>query len=239
MVKKRIDMGKNLVLWVLLALLALTLGILLLLPESGTIFGLESDHFGHLSYLAIVALLIASSFRLRGLRFSTFVRDIGIWLLVGLLLVGGYAFKNDISALWQRIVATLVPGHPASLNTNLVQITRNQAGEFRIKAWVNSQPVEVLFDTGASAVVLTYEDAIRAGFQPERLIFATTVETANGKTTAAPVIIETIRIGAINHQNIRALIAQKSDLKTSLLGMTFMQKLTSFSVEGNILELRN
>jgi len=239
MVKKRIDMGKNLVLWVLLALLALTLGILLLLPESGTIFGLESDQFGHLSYLAIVALLIASSYRLRGLRFSTFVRDIGIWLLVGLLLVGGYAFKNDISALWQRIVATLVPGHPASLNTNLVQITRNQAGEFRIKAWVNSQPVEVLFDTGASAVVLTYEDAIRAGFQPERLIFATTVETANGKTTAAPVIIETIRIGAINHQNIRALIAQKSDLKTSLLGMTFMQKLTSFSVEGNILELRN
>ncbi|MEP6356911.1 MAG: TIGR02281 family clan AA aspartic protease [Hyphomicrobiales bacterium] len=223
----------------LLGLLALTLVILLVLPEGSTVLGLEDEQFANISYLTIIGLLIASGFTLRGLKFSKVLRDIGIWLLAGLLLIGGYTFKDDLKPIWQRITASLNPGQPVSLDDNRVQIARGKSGDFIVKAVVNAQDIDFLFDTGANAVVLTYDDAIRAGFTPDRLNFSVSVDTANGRTTAAPIRIGSIQIGSIVRKNIRGLIANKQDLKSSLLGMTFMNELTGFSVAGDTLEFRD
>ncbi|MEP3525363.1 MAG: TIGR02281 family clan AA aspartic protease [Hyphomicrobiales bacterium] len=223
----------------LLGLLALTLVILLVLPEGSTVLGLEDEQFANISYLTILGLLIASGFTLRGLKFSKVLRDIGIWLLAGLLLIGGYTFKDDLKPIWQRITASLNPGQPVSLDDNRVQIARGKSGDFIVKAMVNAQDINFLFDTGANAVVLTYDDAIRAGFTPDRLNFSVSVDTANGRTTAAPIRIGSIQIGSIVRKNIRGLIANKQDLKSSLLGMTFMNELTGFSVTGDTLEFRD
>ncbi|MEP2943222.1 MAG: TIGR02281 family clan AA aspartic protease [Hyphomicrobiales bacterium] len=223
----------------LLGLLALTLVILLVLPEGSTVLGLEDEQFANISYLTILGLLIASGFTLRGLKFSKVLRDIGIWLLAGLLLIGGYTFKDDLKPIWQRITASLNPGQPISLDDNRVQIARGKSGDFIVKAMVNAQDINFLFDTGANAVVLTYDDAIRAGFTPDRLNFSVSVDTANGRTTAAPIRIGSIQIGSIVRKNIRGLIANKQDLKSSLLGMTFMNELTGFSVTGDTLEFRD
>lgn len=219
--------------------MALTLVILLVLPNGSTVFGLKDQQFANLSYLAILGLLIASGFTLRGLKFSKVLRDIGIWLLAGLLLIAGYTFKDDLKPVWQRITASLNPGQPVILDDNRVQIARGKSGDFIVKAMVNAQDIDFLFDTGANAVVLTYDDAIRAGFTPDRLNFSVSVDTANGQTTAAPIRIGSIQIGSIVRKNVRGLIANKQDLKSSLLGMTFMNELTGFSVAGDTLELRD
>ena len=227
------------ILWILLGLLALTLAILLLRPEGSTIFGLEDDQFANVSYLAILGLLVASGFTLRGVKFSKVIRDISIWLIAGLLLITGYTFKDDLKPVWQRITASLNPGQPVNLDDNRVQIARGKSGDFIVKAVVNAQDINFLFDTGANAVVLTYDDAIRAGFTPDRLNFSVSVDTANGRTTAAPIRIGKIQIGSIVRNNVRGLIANKEDLRSSLLGMTFMNELSGFSVSGDKLELRD
>ena len=49
----------------------------------------------------------------------------------------------------------------------------------------------MIFDTGASSVVLTQEAAKAAGLPLEVLSYSVTVETANGRTRAAPVTLQT------------------------------------------------
>lgn len=232
-------MRSGLLFWILLGLLALTIIILLILPQGSTVFGLEDDEFANISYLAIIGLLIASGLSLRGLKLTKVIRDIGIWLLAGLILIAGYTLKDDFKPLWQRIIASLNPGQPISLANNRVQIIRDNTGDFTITASVNAQDINFIFDTGANTVVLTYDDAIRAGFTPQRLNFNVLVDTANGQTTAAPIRIGKIQIGSIVRENIRGLIANKEDLRSSLLGMTFMNELTGFSVSGDTLELQD
>lgn len=232
-------MRGSLLLWILLGLLAATLGALLFVGDDSQIFGLEKDQFAQFGYLAVLALALTSAFTFRRISASRTIRDMAIWVALVLVLVLGYSLKDDLAPLLSRVQAALVPGTPAILSDDRVQISRAQSGDFQVKSKVNDADVTFIFDTGASAVVLTYADAKRAGFLPERLQFSVTVDTANGQTTATPVRIGRIQIGPIIRENVRGLIANQGDLKTSLLGMTFMNELSAFSVRGDTLELQN
>ena len=96
----------------------------------------------------------------------------------------------------------------------------------------------MVLDTGASAVVLTQEAAKAAGLPLEVLNYTVTVDTANGRTRAAPVTLDRIAIGGIIERAVPALIAQPGQLRTSLLGMSFLNRLESWEVRGDKLLLR-
>ena len=93
-------------------------------------------------------------------------------------------------------------------------------------------------DTGASNVLLTWEDARSVGFNNQELQFITKVSTANGVAYAAPVTIDSIAIGDIVAHNVRALVAQQGAVQISLLGMSFLEELNSYESRQNILTLR-
>ncbi|MEO1066136.1 MAG: TIGR02281 family clan AA aspartic protease [Pseudomonadota bacterium] len=224
---------------VFLGLIAITLVVLLAFGRDGEVFGLDADTFANMSYLAIVGLLVASAFTFRGQRLGNLVRDAAIWGGIILVLVAGYAFKDEVSKVWQQAYAGLVPGSPVSLDNGTVRILRNSRDDFTVKARVNDAPVDFIFDTGASAVVLTFDDARRAGYLPERMAFTVSVQTANGRTTASPVTIDSLSVGSIERRNIPGLVARENDLTVSLLGRTFLDELSSFTVGGDTLELRD
>lgn len=92
-------------------------------------------------------------------------------------------------------------------------------------------------DTGASAVVLTYDDAAAADIDVNRLSYSLSVETANGSTNVAPVVIDHLQIGNIERDNVRALVSRPGDLSGSLLGMSFLDRLSGYSVRGDTLIL--
>ena len=64
------------------------------------------------------------------------------------------------------------------------------------------------------------------------------VDTANGRTRAAPVTLDRIAVGGIVERAVPALIAQPGQLKTSLLGMSFLNRLESWEVRGDRLMMR-
>jgi aspartyl protease family protein len=64
------------------------------------------------------------------------------------------------------------------------------------------------------------------------------VDTANGRTRAAPVTLDRLAIGNIVERSVPALIAQPGQLKTNLLGMSFLNRLESWEVRGDKLLLR-
>jgi aspartyl protease family protein len=95
-----------------------------------------------------------------------------------------------------------------------------------------------VLDSGASAVVLTQDAAKAAGLPLELLAYNVNVDTANGRTRAASVMLDRLAVGTIVERGVPALIAQPGQLKTSLLGMSFLNRLQSWEVRGDRLLLR-
>jgi len=86
--------------------------------------------------------------------------------------------------------------------------------------------------------VLTQEAAKTAGLPLEVLTYTVTVETANGRARAAAVTLDRVAVGDIVERAVPALIAQPGQLKTSLLGMSFLNRLESWEVRGDKLVMR-
>ena len=118
-----------------------------------------------------------------------------------------------------------------------VRLRADANGHFVFKAAVNERLANFVADTGATYVVLTYDDAQRLGLSPHSLDFSAPVQTANGITHVAPVTLDRVRVEDITVRNVPAAVAEKGMLTTNLLGMSFLRQLKSFHIEGNELVL--
>ena len=107
-----------------------------------------------------------------------------------------------------------------------VELRAGQNGHFTTSASVNGRPIDVMVDTGASIVALTAEDADRAGIFVRANDFTGRVSTANGVARVAPVMIDSITIGDITVRNVKGVVAESGNLQTTLLGMSFLGKLS-------------
>jgi aspartyl protease family protein len=160
-----------------------------------------------------------------------------VWAAIGVALLVGYTYRSDLRAIADRVTAEVVPGWAAQKG-NVVEIARGRGGDFSVRAQVNGARVSMVLDSGASSVVLTQEAAKAVGLPLEVLQYTANVETANGRTRAAPVTLDRITIGNIVERSVPALIAQPGALRTNLLGMSFLNRLESWEVRGDKLLLR-
>ena len=95
-----------------------------------------------------------------------------------------------------------------------------------------------MIDTGASMVLIPFEQAAAIGINPDTLDYSMPVTTANGRSSVAPVQLSSIKIGPIAVFDVPAAIAQPGLLKTGLLGMSFLDQLEETSFQGDRLFLR-
>ena len=134
------------------------------------------------------------------------------------------------------MLVVLVPGHVVSHGRS-VEVGRSNGGDFSITAQINGARVAMVLDTGASSVVLTRDDAKAAGLPLEVLKYTVNIDTANGRARAAPVTLDRVAVGGLVERSVEALVAQPGQLKTSLLGMSFLNRLQSWQVSGDRLVL--
>jgi aspartyl protease family protein len=120
----------------------------------------------------------------------------------------------------------------------VVEIARVGGGNFPVVAQVNGAHVTMMLDTGASSIVLTQEAAKAAGLPLEVLSYTVNVDTANGRARAAPVTLDSVAVGNIVERSVPALIAQPGQLRTNLLGMSFLNRLEGWEVRGDKLMMR-
>jgi aspartyl protease family protein len=187
----------------------------------------------------IMALALAgmAALALFGQRFSNALQSAIVWALIALILVLGYAYRFELRDVADRVLAQLVPGRAATRGRT-VEIARGAGGSFSVVTQVNGARIAMVLDTGASAVVLSPEAAKAAGLPLEVLNYSVHVDTANGRTRAAPVTLDRLSIGGITERSVPALIAQPGQLRTNLLGMSFLNRLESWEVRGDRLLLR-
>lgn len=168
------------------------------------------------------------------------ILQMGVWVAIILLLVLGYSFQPEFSAMMTvvkaRLTGALIPGQAQEQQDGSVVFARANDGHFHVEALVDGIRINFLVDTGASGIMLSPADARRLGFDPAQLDYSIATSTANGNGRAARVSLSSIAIGPIQRAAMTALVNQ-ADMDGSLLGMTFLDSLGSFTVEGDKLVL--
>jgi aspartyl protease family protein len=230
---------RRVLLWLLLV--CLTLAVLVAASrDSESLLGrLSSEDFASLivkiGALVLIGGAVLAVFRD---RFSHALESALIWVVIGLLLVLGYTYRFDLRDIGDRVLAELMPGRAISRGVRTVELVRGNTGDFQIATEVNGRVMSMVLDTGASTVVLTNDAAKAAGLPLEMIKYTVNVDTANGRARAAAVTLDRIAIGGIVERSVPALVAQPGQLRTNLLGMSFLNRLQSWEVRGDRLVMR-
>jgi aspartyl protease family protein len=111
-------------------------------------------------------------------------------------------------------------------------------GHFLAPAFMNGIQIQTVVDTGASVIALSLEDAARAGIFPNAGDFKVSLATANGALAAAPVTLREVRLGGIVQRDVEAVVLPAGKLKVSLLGMSFLRRLSTIQVSKGSLLLK-
>lgn len=222
------------------AVLVAAVAALFLSPRGAPIFGLEPGQFAAVAggVALLLGMLIGGARRAGAANVARLVISAATWAMLFVSLTGLYAYRFELSDVADRVMAEIAPGEPTVGRGGEVIVNRRLGGEFVVKARVNDKPVAFLFDTGASMVVLAAEDAARIGLDTRALAYDVDVVTANGAARAAPTRLERIAVGPIQLRNVRALVARPGAMSESLLGMSFLENLQSYTVERGRLILR-
>jgi aspartyl protease family protein len=229
--------------WIALFILAFA-AMLLVSNDSGTIANLDTNTFGYLAFATALLVFLSGGVISRyGGQVGAMVRDLVTWAALGLALVALYSYRDDLLPIVGRLAGEIIPGSAMVVEESPngpaeVRIRKRLDGHFTAKVEVNGKSVSMIVDTGASTIVLRPEDAAKAGIDVSRLSFTVPVLTANGRTVAARVRLESVALGPLARQRVEALVAEPHALTQSLLGMSFLSRLRSYEFSGDFLTLR-
>ena len=224
-------------LWYLVAALAALVLLQVLFQRWPGSF--DSDGQGpRLAYLVALLVLVGGGLFARiARRPSAALQQAGLWVGIGLLIVLGYSYRTEFSLIAHRLSGDLVPASGQAVDGQQMRFTAEADGQFHVEATVGSTPMRFLVDTGASEVMLSPADARRLGYEPSTLAYTRVYQTANGTVRGAPVTIPEISIGPIRLTNVAASV-NEHETEGSLLGMSFLGRLSGYQVSGDTLTLR-
>lgn len=211
------------------AILAVAAAVVMLTPAETRTFGL--DHRALAGAATLSAMLIYLLSAARPSDIARVASSVAVWAAILVALTGVYAYRFEAADLFGRVASELLPSEPQVGRGGEVMISRRFSGEFAVAARVDGARVTFLFDTGASMVVLTAGDARKAGIDTRGLAFDVPVATANGPALAAETRLDEVAVGPIAMRNVPALVARPGALEESLLGMSFLERLKSYTVE--------
>ena len=221
--------------WLALILIIIMLagGLYALDQYNPTLFRSE-EGMRRLVYLVLLLIIIGPALFMG--RLSHNLRNMLVWAGMLVLLAVGYAFWHQGEVSSRAVTSELMPQRGTADTPSKASFVANRNGDFVVEALVQGEPVVFIVDTGASDVVLSPEDARRIGFKPDRLEYTQRYQTANGVIFGAPVKLDWMSVGGINLYDVRASVPD-SDLRYSLLGMSFLNRLGGFEVRDGVLTL--
>ncbi|ODT71294.1 MAG: hypothetical protein ABS75_08420 [Pelagibacterium sp. SCN 63-23] len=219
--------------------LVIAVGIALMInADAGSLIGLSQVQTAQLVPLVVILIVFAGGLFARRHRASELVGGLLLWVGIFAIAMVSYAYRDELMSVVGRVSSEMQPGVAlVDSDAGTATFRRGIGGHFEVRASLNGHSTPMVFDTGASAVVLTIEDAAAAGIDTSTLRYLVPVSTANGRGMAARITLDSIIVGGIERRNITAFVTEEGTLETSLLGMTYLETLSRYSVTQNSLEL--
>lgn len=226
-------------------------------------FSLDLDDLIQIISLSALALyFIVVLLRQLGMRkFLSMLGVYGVFIVVG---VGVYTYvKNPEGASFKNIYQELNPSagvmhkeevpalsipenaSPSTEKENVRVLRGNESlsfrksldGHFYLTIEVQGRPIRFLLDTGATRVVLSRSDAKKLGISPSERDYKYPAHTANGITYNAFITIPTMKLGPLTLHDVPAAVSKMDDM-SSILGMSFLDKIPSWTMKGDYLLIK-
>ncbi|HEV7228808.1 TIGR02281 family clan AA aspartic protease [Brevundimonas sp.] len=126
---------------------------------------------------------------------------------------------------------------PERSQASAAQVLRAPDGHWWADAVVDGRAVRLMVDTGATVVALTPQDARRLGLELAPGDFSDQITTAAGPARAARVRLASLSVGAVRVSDVDAVVVERG-LPHSLLGMSWLGRLSGFEASADALTLR-
>ena len=191
---------------------------------------MTGDNIASLIYLTLLGCAVGGWFFMSGRdNIGKTLQMAMIWGFIFLGVVAGYGLWNDV----QRQTAG---DQILQLGSGMISVPRQPDGHYYLTLALNGENIRMVVDTGATDMVLSLDDARRAGLDPESLNFIGTANTANGRVRTAPVRLDTVRLGDITDTDVFASV-NGGEMDGSLLGMGYLEKWGRIEISGGELRL--
>lgn len=191
---------------------------------------MSPDDTANLIYLSLLGAAIMLSYLVASrTNIGKTLQQAGIWALI---FIGVIA----VIGMWGDIKQTIQPRQTVMSDQSIV-LPRQADGHYYMTLTVNDVPVEFVVDTGASQVVLSREDAIAVGLEPDELNYLGRANTANGEVRTAAVRLGTVQLGDMTDTRVRAVV-NDGQMEGSLLGMTYLGRFDTITISNGELILK-
>ena len=148
----------------------------------------------------------------------------------------------DRARVPQRVIASAEMAEPTTTRSEPSSSAReiiepDRGGQYETELEIDGQRLPVMVDTGATFLTLSYEDAERLGIRLMPSDYTIRTSTANGASMVGKVQLSRVTLGSITVRDVPALVCGRGQLAQSLLGMSFLSRLSSLSVDRGRLAL--
>ncbi|MDJ0825768.1 MAG: TIGR02281 family clan AA aspartic protease [Rhodobacter sp.] len=191
---------------------------------------MDSDDTGQLIYLVLLGCVVLSYFLISHRQsLGQMTRQAALWVLIFIGVIAGVG-------LWSDIRQDVLPQQSVMAGAGRVEVPRAFDGHYYLTLAVDGTPVQFVVDTGATDIVLSRQDAVRAGIDLNELIYSGMANTANGPVRTARVRIDELALGQIKDRNV-AVWVNEGEMNGSLLGMAYLQRYVRIEITDGTLVL--
>lgn len=152
-----------------------------------------------------------------------------LWGLIFLGVIAGFG-------LWDNVSHTLSPRAVISDDGGVINIPREPDGHFYLTLIIDGTPVRFVVDTGATQIALSLQDAEAIGIDTASLTYDGRASTANGIVRTARVTLQNVFLDSFSEGALRASV-NEGPLRTSLLGMSYLERFSSLEIRAEQLRL--
>lgn len=185
---------------------------------------MKDTDIASLIYLSLLAVALTGSLiSANRHQIGKVARNALTW---GFLIVGGVVAVG----LWPELRQSVLPQQSVVSDTGEIAVPRSFDGHYYLTLEINGAPIRFVVDTGATDMVLTPQDAARAGLDTATLRYTSRAMTANGMVQTAPVRLDLVEIGPISDRSVPAVV-NGSPMQESLLGMSYLNLFDRIAIE--------
>ncbi len=198
---------------------------------------MNMDDGGSLIYGIGALLLLVSALAARRLPLGALAKMILAWVAIFAVLFIIIGYRFELKQVWKHVKSDMIGTGNQQQSGKEVRLKRGDNGHFSAMMQINGKPIEFMVDTGATMTSISAQAADISGITVDRTSYPVIVDTANGAVKDWRAVASVVALEGIKIKEHPVLVSDNLSDDQNLLGMNFLDGMSSWRVEGDYMIL--